>query len=79
MTARRITTSACMLVMAACTVLAGCGQKGALYLPDASGEVVTRPMQTPEATPTPTDGEATPAPSEPKKPAAPPAIPPATP
>lgn len=27
--------------------LAGCGQKGALYLPDAGGEVVTRPTQTP--------------------------------
>jgi predicted small lipoprotein YifL len=28
-------------------VLAGCGQKGPLYLPETTGEVVTRPAQTP--------------------------------
>lgn len=33
-------------------IVAGCGQKGALYLPESSGEVITRPMQTP-ATGTP--------------------------
>lgn len=27
--------------------MAGCGQKGALYLPEATSEVVTRPTQTP--------------------------------
>jgi predicted small lipoprotein YifL len=32
-------------------VAAGCGQKGALYLPEATGEVVTRPTQTPSETP----------------------------
>jgi predicted small lipoprotein YifL len=31
------------VLMAAGTVLAGCGQKGPLYLPDKGGEVVTRP------------------------------------
>jgi predicted small lipoprotein YifL len=30
-------------LMAVVTVLAGCGQKGPLYLPDKGGEVVTRP------------------------------------
>jgi len=29
--------------------LPGCGKKGPLYLPDATGEVVTRPSQTPPA------------------------------
>jgi predicted small lipoprotein YifL len=29
--------------MVAAAVLAGCGQKGPLYLPDKGGEVVTRP------------------------------------
>ncbi len=32
-------------------LLAGCGQKGPLHLPDQTGEVVTRPTQTPEAPP----------------------------
>jgi predicted small lipoprotein YifL len=31
------------VLMAAIAVLAGCGQKGPLYLPDKGGEVVTRP------------------------------------
>jgi predicted small lipoprotein YifL len=35
----------------AALLLAGCGQKGPLYLPDQTGEVVTRPTQTPEAPP----------------------------
>jgi predicted small lipoprotein YifL len=30
-------------LMAAVAVLAGCGQKGPLYLPDKGGQVVTRP------------------------------------
>ena len=30
-------------LMAVVAVLAGCGQKGPLYLPDKGGEVVTRP------------------------------------
>jgi predicted small lipoprotein YifL len=33
-----------LLCLAACVLgLQGCGQKGPLYLPDATGEVVTRP------------------------------------
>jgi predicted small lipoprotein YifL len=32
-------------------LLAGCGQKGPLHLPDQTGEVVTRPTQTPETPP----------------------------
>ena len=31
------------VLMAAAAVLAGCGQKGPLYLPDKGGAVVTRP------------------------------------
>jgi len=31
------------VLMAAIALLAGCGQKGPLYLPDKGGEVVTRP------------------------------------
>ena len=33
-------------------LLAGCGQKGPLYLPETTGEVVTRPTQTPPASDT---------------------------
>lgn len=29
-------------------LVAGCGQKGALYLPEATGEVITRPAPTSE-------------------------------
>jgi predicted small lipoprotein YifL len=36
-----------LFVLLALGTLAACGQKGPLYLPDASGEVVTRPEQTP--------------------------------
>jgi predicted small lipoprotein YifL len=35
-----------LLLVGAGAALAGCGQKGALYLPDSAGEVVTRPTQT---------------------------------
>ena len=44
----------------------GCGQKGALYLPDRGGEVVTRPMQTPAADPAPEAPEAAGEESEPR-------------
>ena len=37
------------LPLALVALLGGCGQKGPLYLPDTSGEVVTRPTQTPPA------------------------------
>ena len=68
------------LAASACAVLAGCGQKGALYLPEAGGEVITRPTQTPEAPATPEPPPATQtSPSETKKPATVPATPPGTP
>jgi predicted small lipoprotein YifL len=35
------------LVLLTGLTLAGCGQKGPLYLPDSPGEVVTRPTATP--------------------------------
>ena len=66
--------AALALVASAGAMLAGCGQKGALYLPEATGEVITRPMQTPEEP----AGEAPPTPQQ-KKPASPPAEPPVTP
>ncbi len=71
------------LAALACATLAGCGQKGALYLPEASGEVITRPTQTPEPSATPVPASAPPAadapPSDNRKPATAPATPPATP
>ena len=33
--------------------LAGCGQKGPLYLPEQPKEIVTRPTQTPDTAPPP--------------------------
>ena len=43
-------------------LLAGCGQKGPLYLPDQATEIVTRPTQTPAetapATPPPASSDA---------------------
>jgi predicted small lipoprotein YifL len=35
-------------VICVLTLLAGCGQRGELYLPEKSGEVVTRPTQAPD-------------------------------
>jgi predicted small lipoprotein YifL len=39
----------------AALLLGGCGQKGPLYLPDQTGEVVTRPTQTPPQEPPPAE------------------------
>jgi predicted small lipoprotein YifL len=50
--------------------LAGCGQKGPLYLPEAASEVVTRPADSPPA-------ENTQAPNSPTTPDSPSAPPPA--
>ena len=36
-----------MLCVAVAATLAACGQKGPLYLPEQTGEIVTRPTQTP--------------------------------
>ena len=55
-------TVAWMLVGCVSVVIAGCGQKGPLYLPDKNASVVTRPAPA---------GANTPAPAEPA-PAAPP-------
>ena len=46
----RIALLACLA-----TALAGCGQKGPLYLPDQVGKIVTRPTT---STPPPADGQA---------------------
>jgi predicted small lipoprotein YifL len=64
--AQRGARSALVVAFVAALALAatGCGQKGALYLPDRGGEVVTRPMQTPAQVPT-TEGPTTEAPAAP--------------
>ena len=45
------------VLMAAVAVLAGCGQKGPLYLPDMGGEAVTRPGGGAAQQPLTPDGE----------------------
>lgn len=72
--------------LAALLALSACGQKGPLYLPESSGEVITRPTMTPPAegagsTAAPDGGPAVPAPAAPadERVAAPPAAPSATP
>jgi predicted small lipoprotein YifL len=42
-----------MLCVALAATLAACGQKGPLYLPEQTGEIVTRPTQTPAPVETP--------------------------
>ena len=54
------------LGVALATALVACGQKGPLYLPEKTGEVVTRPTQTPAPEPAPTHGESTKAPNSPQ-------------
>ena len=56
----RVSKAGATVVMAAAGILlAACGQKGALYLPDQGGEVVTRPggqaqgSRSPETAPQP--------------------------
>lgn len=71
-----------VLALVSTLVLAACGQKGPLYLPETVGEVVTRPTQTApaESAPgAPATSPPAPAPSAPKgedktKPATPPPI-----
>jgi predicted small lipoprotein YifL len=61
----------------AASALLGCGQKGPLYLPDKTGEVVTRPGT--DSTAPPSKPESTPAPaSSESAPAAPPVTDPTT-
>ena len=62
-----VTTTAALAVAAlAAAALAGCGQTGPLYLPDAGGEVVTRPAPTPAPTPAPASAPDASAPDAPK-------------
>ena len=55
-----------ILIVGACLVTAGCGQKGALYLPDKNASVVTRPANSGATTtapaPQPAPASGTPAP-----------------
>ncbi len=44
--------------IAGALLLAGCGQKGPLYMPDEATQIVTRPAQTPPATSPPAPGNA---------------------
>jgi predicted small lipoprotein YifL len=48
------------LLFLSLTLVAGCGKKGPLYLPEAASEVVTRPAETPPAS------ESTEAPNSPQ-------------
>jgi len=50
--ARKMRSIATMTLLATAT-LAGCGQKGPLYLPDKGGEVVTRPAGQTQQSPSP--------------------------
>jgi predicted small lipoprotein YifL len=70
---------AALVVAAVCSDLAGCGQKGPLYLPEArTGTVVTRPNQSAPAEQSPPATESVPAPSTTPTPdSSPPASPPA--
>ena len=67
------------LLGAACFLLSACGQKGPLYLPDATtGAVVTRPAQPAPAEQPPPATESVPAPSTTPTPdSSPPTPPPA--
>ena len=55
-----------IFIVGACVMTAGCGQKGALYLPDKNASVVTRPANSgatttaPAAQPAPASGTAAP-------------------
>jgi predicted small lipoprotein YifL len=62
--ARLVAGFACGLIL-----LAGCGQKGPLYLPGEATEVVTRPTQTPPAPAAPDTPQTGDSPSEPPNPA----------
>ena len=54
------------LGVALAVALSACGQKGPLYLPEKTGEVVTRPTPTPVPAPGATPGESTGAPNSPQ-------------
>lgn len=57
-----------VVLVGASVVVAGCGQKGALFLPDKNASVVTRPANTTATTPPATTPSApTPAKPEDKK------------
>lgn len=44
---RCVRAAACALAASTALVLAGCGQKGPLYLPEKGGTVVTAPTEAP--------------------------------
>lgn len=51
------------LAASAALLLAGCGQKGPLYLPEKGGTVVTAPGQAPPPPPVPAGQPSTPSPA----------------
>ena len=63
-----------IFIVGACVMTAGCGQKGALYLPDKNASVVTRPANSgatttaPAAQPAPNSTTTAPATTAPAKP-----------
>ena len=54
-------TATLVLMACAAAVVAGCGQKGALYLPDKNASVVTRPAGAESNNPAPAQPTASPA------------------
>jgi predicted small lipoprotein YifL len=66
-------------IVGGCVIAAGCGQKGALYLPDKNASVVTRPAgattSTPAAQPAPAPTDTTSGAAAPNGGTAPPAAP----
>jgi len=54
----------CALVVCGSVIIAGCGQKGPLYLPDKNASVVTRPAGAGANNPAPTE----PAPAQSQQP-----------
>jgi predicted small lipoprotein YifL len=67
-------TATLLMIASVCALLAACGQKGPLYLPDKTGTVITRPAPSadPPASEAPTAPSTTPTPDS-----SPPAPPPA--
>jgi predicted small lipoprotein YifL len=57
----------CVWAGSALMATAGCGQKGALYLPEHNGRVITRPATTPAAQAPATQAPAGTPSSDPKK------------
>jgi len=61
---KRVCSRACLSLVAASALLTACGQRGALYLPDESRNVVITPAQPPAASAPDAAPATTPEPTE---------------